>query len=86
MLLSETFQMILKEAQDVTPIHSDVDIDSSVKAIRVGHSGDLVVLLSKDSTPVTLENVGPNDPILQFIRIKKIFKAGTTAKNIIALK
>lgn len=77
--------MIVRDAQDVTPETGDVDIDSSVKLIRVGVAGDLVVLLAKDGTPVTLKNVGPLDPILNVIRIKKIFQAGTTAKNIIAL-
>lgn len=77
--------MIFKQSQDVTPIAGDVDIDSAVRSIRVGVAGDLVVLLSKDSAPLTLKNVGPNDPILPLLRIKKIIKLGTTAQNIIAL-
>lgn len=77
--------MNFKESQDVTPTGGDVDISSSVKAIRVGVTGDLVVLLTKDSAPTTLKNVGPGDPILPFLRIKKIFKVGTTATNIVAL-
>lgn len=77
--------MNFKHSQDVTPTSGDVDIDSSVKAIRVGGTGDLVVLLTKDSSPITLKNVGPNDPILPLLRIKKIVKVGTTATNIVAL-
>lgn len=77
--------MNFKQSRDVTPTTEDVDIDSSVKAIRVGVTGDLVVLLTKDSSPITLKNVGPNDPLLPLLRIKKIVKVGTTATNIVAL-
>lgn len=77
--------MNLKQSQDVTPTTGDVDIDSSVKAIRVGVTGDIVVLLTKDSEPIKLKNVGPSDPLLPLLRIRKIVKVGTTASNIIAL-
>lgn len=77
--------MILRQSLDVTPDGADVDIDSEVKAIRVGKEGNLRVILSKDSEPITLEKVGPNDPLLPLLRIKKILHTGTTAQNIIAL-
>lgn len=76
--------MILKQATDVTPTSGDVEIESTVRCIRVGVTGDIKVLLSKDNSAVTLKNVGPTDPVLPFLRIKKIFLVGTTAQNIVA--
>lgn len=81
----EGLTMIFKESKDVTPTAGDVDIESSVKAIRVGVAGDVTVLLSKDAAPVTFKNVSPGESTFSLVRVKKILQAGTTAENIIAL-
>ena len=70
-----------KKAFAVTP-NDGADLSVVARAIYVGSSGDLVVILADDTSTVTFSNI----PVgWHPIRAKRIYSTGTTAASIVAV-
>lgn len=71
------------KAQAITT--SDVtEYDPPLEGLYIGVSGNVAVVLEKDSAPVTLLSVPIG--LLTGFRIKQVYATGTTATNIIGFK
>lgn len=71
-----------KSAFAITPVDG-ADLAVSTRAIYVGGSGDIVVILEGDATTVTFKSVVAGTVLP--IRVKQLHAALTTATDIIGL-
>lgn len=69
-------------AESVTP-SDGTDIPRGCRALYVGGTGTLVLILDKDSSAVTFVGVVAGSVLP--IRTKRVLATGTTATNIVAL-
>lgn len=74
--------VIARRAFAVTP-HNTNNLPSVTTGLYIGTTGDVVVLLSKDTVAVTFKNV-PAGTVLD-VAAKKVLATGTTATNILGL-
>ncbi len=65
----------------ITPT-DNVFLPQTSRALWVGTGGNITVLLSDDTVPVTLNNVPAG---LLLVRACQVFATGTTASNIVSL-
>ncbi len=69
-------------AEAVTP-DDGTDLPRGCRALYVGGTGTVVLILDKDSASVTLVGVVAGSVLP--IRVKRVFATGTTATSIVAL-
>jgi hypothetical protein len=81
---SQTTGQVLPASNAVVITPSDtVDLDTILRGLYVGVTGNVNVLLAKDSSPVVLVAV-PAGSLLP-LRVKRVFATSTTATNLVGV-
>ena len=78
----KTLDSVADNAQPVIP--SDAEpLPEASRALYIGTGGDITLVLTADTNPVTLKNV-PAGMLLP-VRVKQVLATGTTASDLVAL-